>query len=232
MITRRPANERGSFNHGWLKTAHTFSFADYRDPRHMGFRTLRVINDDVVAPGAGFPTHGHHDMEIVTYILEGELEHKDSMGNSSRIRRGEIQRMSAGTGVTHSEYNPSHTQPLHLLQIWILPNQKGLKPGYEQKSFPLEDEMQNLRMLASPDGRDGSIKLHQDVFIFGALLTEGETISHELDASRYAWLHVADGELRLNGEVFKAGDGAALEKEARLDFVALSDCEFLLFDLN
>src|SRR6266536_4111253 len=208
-IQLRRAAERGQFDHGWLKTAHTFSFADYYDPRHMGFRVLRVINEDFVSPGRGFGMHPHHDMEIVTYVLEGELGHKDSMGNGSIIRPGDLQRMSAGTGVTHSECTPSRESLVHFLQIWLLPNASGLPPSYEQERFLPETRRGRLRLLAAGDGRDGAVTIHQDADLWTALLDPGETVRHALGAARYAWAHVASGAASLNGLTPGAGDGAA-----------------------
>jgi redox-sensitive bicupin YhaK (pirin superfamily) len=232
MITLRRADERGHFDHGWLNTFHTFSFADYYDPDHMGFRSLRVINDDRVAPGEGFPTHGHRDMEIVTYVLEGELQHKDSMGNGSIIRPGEVQRMTAGTGVRHSEFNPSKENWLHLLQIWILPVRQNLAPGYEQKNFSEEERQGKLKLVASPDGREGSVTIHQDANLYVSLLDGKAALDYELKSGRNAWVHVAKGSLELNGERLNAGDGAAIADERALKFSAGKKAEFLLFDLG
>ncbi len=228
MIQIRKAAERGHFDHGWLDTYHTFSFADYFDPEFMGFRALRVINDDRVAAGRGFGMHGHRDMEIVTYVLDGALAHRDSMGNGSIIRPGEVQRMSAGTGVTHSEANPSDTDPLRLLQIWILPERRGEKPGYEQKMFTDADRRGTLRLVASPDGRDGSVTIHQDVEIYASLV-DGE-VTHTFRPGRYGWLQVARGNVELNGQALKEGDGAAISEESS---VAINGSgEVLLFDLS
>ena len=233
MITLRRSEERGHFNHGWLDTFHTFSFSSYYDPDHMGFRALRVINDDRVAAGAGFPTHPHRDMEIVTYVLEGALEHKDSLGTGSIIRPGDVQRMSAGTGVTHSEFNPSRKDPLHLLQIWILPAELRQKPGYEQKMFSPEEKRGKLRLVASSDGRDGSVTVHQDVALFATLLGSGEQVSLDLRPGRPAWVHVARGSVKLNGELLRAGDGAAVSDEAKIELTGAGDelAEALVFDL-
>ncbi len=233
MITIRRAEERGHADHGWLDTRHTFSFADYYDSAHMGFGDLRVINEDRVRPGAGFGTHGHRDMEIISYVLEGELAHRDSMGNGSTIRPGEVQRMSAGTGVRHSEANPSRDQPVHFLQIWILPSEQGLAPGYEQKAFPEAERRGRLRLVASPDGRDGSVTIHQDARLSIALLAGGERVRHELAKGRRAFVHVARGELTLNGERLRAGDGAAISDEAALEIAGTGDgaAEVLVFDL-
>jgi redox-sensitive bicupin YhaK (pirin superfamily) len=230
MINIRKAEERGHFNHGWLDTYHTFSFADYYDPEQMGFRSLRVINDDRVEPGVGFGTHPHRDMEIITYVLDGELAHKDSMGNGSIIRPGEVQRMSAGTGVRHSEKNPSPAQWLHLLQIWIVPDRTGITPSYEQKMFEPAERQGRLRLVASPDGADGSVTIHQDVRLYASLL-DGEEVSHEFDKGRYGWLHVASGNAIVNGIELKAGDGVAITDEKSLTIKG-DGAEVLLFDLN
>lgn len=230
MITIRRANERGHFDHGWLDTWHTFSFADYYDPAQMGFRTLRVINDDRVEPGRGFGTHGHRDMEIVTYVLEGTLGHRDSMGTGSLIRPGEVQRMSAGTGVMHSEMNPSRDEPVHLLQIWILPERRGLTPEYEQKSFPAEERTGRLRVVVSPDGRDGSLTIHQDASIYTTTLDDGQSVSHALAPGRGAWVHVARGSVSVNGLPLETGDGAAIEEEREITLSGRG--EVLLFDLK
>lgn len=226
MIRVRKSDERGHFDHGWLDTYHTFSFADYHDPDFMGFRALRVINDDRVAPRRGFGTHGHRDMEIITYVLEGELSHADSMGTGSVIRPGEVQRMSAGTGVMHSEKNESD-QPVHLLQIWILPERHGLTPEYEQKTFPRDE---TLRLVASRDGRDGSVTIHQDVDLYATTLHDGASVSFAFRPNRYGWLQVARGHATLNGQSLDAGDGAAIEKEQQVTIAG--DGEVLLFDLN
>jgi redox-sensitive bicupin YhaK (pirin superfamily) len=236
MITLRPAEERGHAQHGWLDSWHTFSFADYHDPTHMGFRHLRVINEDRVQPGAGFPTHPHADMEIVTYVLAGALEHKDSMGTGSVIRPGEVQRMSAGTGVTHSEFNASRTELVHLLQIWILPEGRGLRPEYEQKEFPERERRGRLRLIAARDGADGAVTIHQDVRLYATLLMPGERVTHTFAPGRHAWVQVARGDVRLNGTPLTAGDGAAVSDERALDLVgepapAGGAGEVLLFDL-
>jgi quercetin 2,3-dioxygenase len=231
MITVRPATERGHFDHGWLDTSHTFSFASYHDPRHMGFRALRVINEDRVQPGEGFGTHAHRDMEILTWILEGALEHKDSMGNGSVIRPGDIQRMSAGTGVTHSEFNPSREAPVHLLQIWLLPNQRGLQPSYEEKRFPPEALRGRLALIAAGDGRRGAVTIHQDTDLWVAQLKEGESVRHDLKSGRYAWLQVARGAVTLKGKALGAGDGAAVSDEPSIEVTAIGPGEVLLFDL-
>jgi quercetin 2,3-dioxygenase len=231
MIALRPAKERGHADHGWLDTWHTFSFADYHDPRFMGFRALRVINEDFVAPGRGFPTHGHRDMEIITYVLEGALEHRDSLGTGSVIRPGEVQRMSAGTGVRHSEANPSPAEPLHLLQIWIEPARPGIAPGYEQKAFTDADKRGRLRLVASPDGAEGSVTIHQDARVYASVLGPGQSVVHSLAPGRYAWLHVARGGLTLNGQRLAQGDGAAVASEPTLTLVGDTEAEALLFDL-
>jgi len=231
MIEIRPAAERGHFDHGWLDTWHTFSFADYHDPNCVSFRSLRVINDDRVAGGGGFPTHPHRDMEIVTYVLEGALEHKDSMGTGSVIRPGDVQRMSAGTGVTHSEFNASPKDAVHLLQIWMLPGRKGITPSYEQKTFPFAERRGKLRLVASPDGRAGSLKIHQDNKLYAGLFDKGESAKYELKPDRYAWLQVARGTVELNGIKLQAGDGAAAAEEPVLELTGVDDAEVLLFDL-
>lgn len=231
MITLRRSHERGHADHGWLKSAHTFSFANYYDPEYMGFRVLRVINDDYVAPSAGFPTHGHKDMEIVTYVLSGALEHKDSMGNGSVIRPGDVQRMSAGTGVQHSEYNASSAEQVHLLQIWILPSRNGIRPGYEQKTFPESEKLGKLRLVASPDGADGSVTIHQDARIYASILDPGNSATHALAPGRHAWVHVASGELELNGKTLGSGDAAAVSAEDSIRFTGKEKTELLLFDL-
>jgi redox-sensitive bicupin YhaK (pirin superfamily) len=231
MIAVRPAEARGRFDFGWLDTRHTFSFGEYHDPQHMGFRALRVINEDRVQPDAGFPPHPHRDMEIVTYILQGAVAHRDSMGNGSVIRPGDVQRMSAGTGVVHSEYNASRDEPLHLLQIWILPERTDLEPEYEQKAFPAGEKRGRLRLLVSPDGAAGSVRIHQDARLHGSLLDAGQAITHPLAAGRHAWVQVARGALSLNGTALGPGDGAAIRGEPALRFEASADSEFLLFDL-
>lgn len=231
MIRVRAANSRGVTNWGWLDSRHTFSFADYYDPEHMSFRSLRVINDDRVAPGAGFGTHPHRDMEILTWVIDGTIEHKDSLGNGTKIRSGEMQRMTAGTGVTHSEFNPDKTNPLRLLQIWILPERKGLEPGYEQKQFIGNGDRTPLKLVASPDAREGSLKIHQDAEVWVARLEPGATLSHPLAAGRHAWVQVATGELAVNGQPLKEGDGAALSGEAAVIMEAKGQAEVLLFDL-
>lgn len=231
MIVTRKAAERGHFDHGWLDTSHTFSFAGYHDPAHMGFRTLRVINEDRVAGGRGFGAHSHRDMEIVTYVLEGALEHADSMGNRSVIVPGEVQRMSAGTGVTHSEFNPRPDEPAHFLQIWLLPDRRGRAPGYEQKAIPSLEERGALRLVASRDGRAGSVTIHQDVDLYASRLEPGEKVRHALAPGRHAWLQVVSGRVDLNGTALAAGDGAAVSRESALEIAAVEAAHFLLFDL-
>ena len=233
MIQVRKANERGHFDHGWLNTYHTFSFSDYFDPAHMGFRSLRVINEDFVEPGMGFGTHGHHDMEILTYVLEGELAHKDSMGNGSTIVPGEVQRMSAGTGVRHSEFNHSKADRVHLLQIWLLPEKDGIKPSYEQKFFADDEKRGRLRLIASPAADDGSVKIHQDARVYATLLAEGESAEHKFEAGRHGWVHVARGEVSVEGKPLKTGDGAAISDEEKITLtgVGTGTAEVLLFDL-
>ena len=232
MITIRRAEERGRTRLEWLDSWHTFSFGDYRDARHMGFSDLRVVNDDRVKPASGFGTHGHRDMEILTYVLEGALEHKDSLGTGSVIRPGDLQRMSAGTGVLHSEYNPSAESAVHFLQIWILPEQAGIAPGYEQRSFPADEMRGRLRLVASRDGRDGSLTIHQDASVHAALLEPTDRVSHDLAPGRRAWLQVARGAVSVGGELLRAGDGAALTDEPRLDIEATEGAELLMFDLR
>jgi len=231
MIRIRKAGERGHADHGWLNTYHTFSFADYQDPAHMGFRSLRVINEDRVAAGMGFGTHGHRDMEIISYVLEGALAHRDSMGNGSILRPGEFQRMSAGTGVRHSEFNPSETEPAHFYQIWLLPRVKGITPGYEQKLFPEEDKRNQLRLVASPDGANGSLTIHQDARIYLATLSPGQHVSHEMQAGRHAWLQVVRGRANVNGTLVETSDGLAVSEERDLTVVAEQAAEIMLFDL-
>lgn len=231
MTVVRPSHERGHANHGWLDSYHTFSFANYYDPAHMGVSNLRVINDDTVAPGQGFGTHGHRDMEIVSYVLDGALEHRDSMGNGSVIRPGDVQRMSAGTGVRHSEYNASPTEPVHFLQIWLVPNREGVTPDYAQKHFPLEERRGRLALLVSPDGHDGSLAAHQDALLYGTLLGAGDTVEHALDAGRRAYVHVARGRMTVNGTPLSTGDGATVEDVDRVRLEGVTEAEVLLFDL-
>lgn len=232
MLAIRPSEERGRANHGWLKSRHTFSFGHYYDPQFMGFGPLRVINEDRVTPAQGFSTHRHENMEIISYVLDGALEHKDSMGTGSIIRPGDVQRMTAGTGVSHSEYNASATDPVHFLQIWILPERDGLEPGYEQIAIPSEDKRGKLRLVGSRDGRDGSITIHQDVNLYASLLDDGESVSHELANGRRGWLQVARGKVRLGDRVLSAGDGVAIEGAKTLDIAGIDDSEILLFDMG
>jgi quercetin 2,3-dioxygenase len=232
MIELRRGSERGHVNHGWLDSYHTFSFDSYYDPQHVHFRHLRVINEDRVSPGKGFPTHPHRDMEIITYVLEGAIEHKDSMGTGSVIRPGEIQHMSAGTGVTHSEFNPSKTELLHLLQIWIMPEVKGVPPTYDQKSTELEKHPNQLRLIASRSGAGGVVKINQDANLYACLSNAGSQVRHALQANRYAWLQLARGRVRLNGLNLDAGDGAGVSEESILNIESLTESEFLLFDLK
>ena len=231
MIQVRKSNERGHADHGWLDSHHTFSFADYYDPEAMGFRALRVINEDRVAPAQGFGTHGHRDMEILSYVLEGGLAHKDSTGGGGVIRPGDVQRMSAGTGVMHSEFNASRTEPVHFLQIWLLPDRRGITPGYEQKHFPPEQRKGQLRLIASPDAADGSVKIHQDARVYTTLLGQGETVTHTLTPGRHAWVQVASGKVRLGDVALSAGDGAAISNDPSLRLTADEPAEVLLFDL-
>jgi hypothetical protein len=231
MITIRPSQERGGGDYGWLKTRHTFSFSDYSDPKWMGFRSLRVINEDWVAPSGGFPTHPHRDMEIITYVLSEKLEHKDSLGTGSVILPGDGQRMSAGRGIRHSEANPSANEAVHLLQIWILPDKQGHTPGYEQKSFPEAEKRGKFRLIASDDGADGSVKINQDAKLFVTLLAPGEEVAQSIDPKRHGWLQVAKGAVELNGKKLQQGDGAAISGEKQLTIKAAEDAEVLLFDL-
>ena len=231
MITIRRSKERGHFDHGWLNTYHTFSFDQYYDPRYMGFRDLRVINEDFVAAGRGFPKHGHRDMEIITYILEGALKHEDSMGNGSVIRPGDVQRMTAGTGVRHSEQNASDQERVHLLQIWILPHTVDLEPGYEQKAFSEDERRGQLKLIASEDGREGSVLVHQDVSLFASILPAGAEVERVMDPRRYAWIQVARGAVSVNGEQADQGDGVVVVGESNLQIKAEENAELLLFDL-
>lgn len=232
MITIRKSDDRGHADHGWLKAKHSFSFADYFDPKNMHFRTLRVLNEDRVAPAQGFGTHGHKDMEILTWVLDGALEHRDSMGNTGVIRPGEAQRMTAGRGVRHSEFNASTEEPLHLLQIWLLPEKNGLTPGYEQRKFPREDREGRLRLIASPDAAQDSVVLHQDARVYNSILKPGRSVEHKLDKDRGAWVHVATGAVKVNGQDLKAGDAAAIEKEDTISITgAAPESEVMLFDL-
>lgn len=232
ILTIRKSEERGHADLGWLDSRHTFSFGHYHDPRHMGFGPLRVINDDRVAPGGGFPTHPHSDMEIISYVLEGGLEHRDSLGNGSIIRPGDIQRMSAGTGVRHSEFNASNSAPVHFLQIWIIPRKRGINPGYEQKAFSAEDKRGTLRLIGSSDGRQESLTIHQDVDLYGTLLGAGDRVSHQIAPGRNAWLQVARGALRLNGEALLEGDGASVTDAGTLHLEGVDSAEALLFDMG
>jgi quercetin 2,3-dioxygenase len=232
MIKIRRSNERGHADHGWLDTHYTFSFSDYYDSRFMGFRDLRVINEDVILPGQGFPKHGHKDMEIITYVISGELSHRDSMGNGETVHPNEVQRMTAGTGVLHSEFS-SPTDKTHLLQIWILPDANRLTPGYEQKRFGPEDKQGKLRLVASRGGDDGSVHINQDVKLFASILNPDDKLSYDLRTGRHAWVQLISGRLEVNGEVLNAGDGAAISDEVSLSFKARANgSEFLLFDLN
>lgn len=232
MIKLRPASERGLSNFGWLDSRHSFSFGRYFDDEHMGFRALRVINDDRVAAGSGFGTHPHRDMEILTWVVDGAIEHRDSMGNGSVLRPGELQRMTAGTGITHSEFNPSKTEALRLLQIWIIPERAGLEPSYEEKPFPVEERRGELVLLASRDGREGSLTVHQDVSLWAGRLAEGDEVVLPLDPARHAWVQVVRGEVTLGDQELGEGDGAAVSAERELRIVGKSDAEVLVFDLE
>lgn len=231
MIKIRKADKRGHFDFRWLNTFHTFSFGDYYDPAFMGFRSLRVINEDFVHPGRGFPTHGHRDMEIITYILAGALEHRDSMGNGSIIRPGDVQRMTAGTGVSHAEANPSRQESVHLLQIWILPQTHGLEPSYEQKVFSDEQKRGRLCLIASADAREGSVKIHQDASVYASLLEGDQKVVHELQANRHAWIQVARGAIAIDGQELSQGDGASISSQEKIELTSRQDAEVLLFDL-
>lgn len=232
MITRRPSDARGHANHGWLDSYHSFSFADYFDPEHMGFRALRVINEDRIEPSGGFPTHGHRNMEIVTYMLAGELEHKDSLGSGSIIRPGLVQRMTAGTGIRHSEFNPSDENVSHLLQIWMLPDRDGHAPDYEEKMFDPAGRQNRLQPIAAPGGAGGALHINQDIHLYACALDAGEQIAHDLGTDRHAWIQVAKGAITANGTTLDAGDGAAVSDETRLAIESATGAEFLLFDLN
>jgi redox-sensitive bicupin YhaK (pirin superfamily) len=232
MLSIRKSTERGHFDHGWLNTYHTFSFDQYHDPRYVGFRSLRVINEDFVAAGRGFPMHGHRDMEIITYILEGALKHEDSMGNGSVIRPGDVQRMTAGTGVKHSEKNASDGERVHLLQIWILPNADNLTPGYEQKAFSEDERRGQLRLIASSDARDGSVQVNQNVSVFASILNAGQEVERVMDPVRYAWIQVARGSIAVNDETAAQGDGVVVVGESALRIRAQEAAEILLFDLE
>ncbi len=232
MITLRKSSDRGHADHGWLHSDHTFSFADYYDPQEMGWGPLRVINEDRVEPGKGFGTHGHRDMEIISYVLSGQLQHKDSMGNGTVIRPGDVQRMSAGTGVQHSEFNPSPDSLVHFLQIWIEPETRGIAPSYEEKFFSPEDKQGQLRLVASRDGREGSVTIHQDADLFTSLLSAKEQIAHRIAAGRLAYLHLITGAVHVNGVALKTGDAAKIQAEEALVIVADEESELLLFDLG
>ena len=232
MLAIRHAEERGLANFGWLESRHTFSFGHYYDSRFTGFGPLRVINEDRVQPGQGFDTHGHRDMEIISYVLDGALEHKDSMGTGSVIRPGDVQRMSAGTGVRHSEFNASDSDPLHFLQIWILPEEKGLAPGYEQRTFAAEEKNGKLRLVGSRDGREGSVTIHRDVDLYAALLEDGETLGHAFANGRNGWVQIAGGSVLLNGNQLYPGDGVAIEVQAEITLTGTSAAEVLLFDMG
>jgi redox-sensitive bicupin YhaK (pirin superfamily) len=231
MLTIRRAGERGYADHGWLRSYHSFSFADYYDPRHMGFRNLRVINEDRVQPGQGFGTHPHRDMEIISYVLEGALQHRDSMRNGSVIRPGDVQRMSAGTGVTHSELNASPSELVHFLQIWLIPSERGIQPSYEQKAFSRDDKAGRLRLVASPDGREGSVTIHTDAHLFAGVLSDGQRAEHALAPGRHAWVQVARGRGRVNGQEVSAGDGVAISDEELVQVEGTGGGEVLVFDL-
>lgn len=232
MLNIRYANERGPSNLGWLKSMHTFSFAGYYDPRHMGFESLRVINDDKVIPGAGFGTHPHNNMEIISYVLDGALEHKDSMGNGSVIKSGDVQRMSAGTGVTHSEYNHSKSEGVHFLQIWFLPKKRNVKPSYEQKMFEREDKLGKLKLVVSPTGRDGSVSINQDVDMYAGILeNKKQSFTHKVKKNRKAWVHIAQGTLEVNGEKVSVGDGIAVNGGETLEFDNAKKAEVIIFDM-
>lgn len=232
MIALRPAAQRGRTRLDWLDSWHTFSFGDYVDPAHQSFRSLRVMNDDRIGPGGGFGMHPHRDFEIVSYVAAGELEHQDSLGTGSVIKPGEVQRMSAGTGILHSEFNPSKTKPVHLLQIWLVPEKRGLKPSYEQRSFPLDERRGRWQLLASRDGGGGSVTIHQDAAILGTILEAGESVRHTLQPGRHAWLQVVQGSVKLNGKPLATGDGAAVSEETGLVVTADAPSELLLFDLS
>lgn len=232
MLEIRHAEERGAANFDWLNSKHSFSFGHYHDPKHMGFGSLRVINEDRVQPGRGFDTHSHRDMEIISYVLEGALEHKDSMGNGSIIRPGDVQRMTAGTGVRHSEFNQSKSEVVHFLQIWILPEKEGLKPGYEQKTFSEEEKRGKLRLVGSRDGRDGSVTIHQDVELYATRLGEGDETTHQLSTGRKGWVQVARGRAEINGMALQVGDGVALADETGITLRGMSNAEILLFDMS
>ena len=232
MITIRKSKERGTGRHGWLTSHHTFSFANYYDEKQMGFRDLRVINEDTVEAGRGFGAHQHDNMEIISIVMEGALAHRDSTGGEGVLRRGEVQRMSAGTGVVHSEFNGSESEPVHFFQIWILPGQRGIKPGYEQKMFPLDERRGRLRLLVAPGAEEGALDIHQDAKLYGSILDKGQTVRHALAPKRAAWIQVASGAVDVNGQRLTAGDGAAIENESSLEITAADPSEILLFDLR
>lgn len=232
MVTVRKSKDRGHANHGWLDTYHTFSFANYHDPRFTGFRDLLVINEDRISPGMGFGRHGHQDMEIITYVLEGDLEHRDSTGGGAVLTAGDVQHMTAGTGVHHSEFNHSKEKPVHLLQIWITPEREGLQPGYQDQRFPTEEKINRLKLIASSDGKDGSLRIHQDAAIYASILEEGKTVTLPCRRDRHGWVQVARGEVELNGVVLSQGDGAAISAEEELQLKARRFSEFLIFDLR
>ena len=232
MLTIRRANDRGHANHGWLDTHHSFSFANYYDPRHMGYRNLRVINEDRVVPGRGFGVHPHRDMEIISYVLDGALEHRDTLGTGSVLRPGEFQRMSAGTGVLHSEANASDKHPLHFLQIWLMPEQSGLEPSYEQRAFPLEDRSGTLRLVVDPEGRDGALRIHSDAQLYSAVLEAGQVVTHRFAPGRHGWLQVVRGAVELPQARLETSDGAAIADTQELSFRAVDAAELLLFDLG
>jgi redox-sensitive bicupin YhaK (pirin superfamily) len=233
MLTLRKAEERGKADFGWLDSRHSFSFGDYYDPAFLGFGPLRVINDDRVAAGGGFPTHPHRDMEIVTYVLDGALQHRDSIGTGSVIGAGDVQRMTAGQGIRHSEFNASKTEPVHFLQIWIVPDETGLQPSYDQKTFDAQSKRGRLRLLASKEGRDGSLLIHRDVDLYGALLSPDAKIAHDIAPGRIGWIQVAQGEIRVNGQNLREGDGLALSEPGRVELAGAgsADCDLLLFDM-
>lgn len=231
MITIRRSDDRGHFDHGWLDTYHTFSFGDYRDARHMGFRVLRVINEDWIHPNMGFGMHPHRDMEIITYVLSGRLEHQDSLGNGAVIQPGRVQYMAAGSGILHSERNPSPTEPAHLMQIWIVPDKKGLPPRYEDREFPVARDAGGFTLLTSGDGRDGSIRINQDASLLAATLRDGQTVTHTLANGRHGWVQVLHGSIKVGGQALEAGDAAALSDETLIAVTAVSDAEVLAFDL-
>lgn len=232
MLKLRPAQERGEAHHGWLHALHSFSFADYRDPQQMGFRTLRVLNDDTIEPGQGFGTHGHRDMEIITYVLQGELEHRDNLGYGGVLKPGDVQYMNAGRGVQHSEFNHSRDEVLKLLQIWILPRESGQDPQYSEAHFGPDEKKGQLCLVASPDGRDGSLRVHQDFRLFASIVKEGDQLEHALASGRHAWIQMASGKIEVNGQVMGPGDGLAISEENNLQIKGLDSAEFLLFDLS